>query len=186
MSSNETNKFDDPSVLYFLLQRYSDNGDSTLGLLFERRITGPGQVLKFLNYTIEDEHREVKVKSETRIPEGFYELKIARFVDARGKEIVSPLTKRYRDKYPWFKNHIEITNIPNFTAVYCHIGNTDNHSAGCVLFGDTANNNMKAEGFIGESTEAFKRWYERVFAHLESGKRAFFEIRDEYFLTKVA
>lgn len=166
----------------FLLQRFSDNRDSTLGLLFEKLSDGKGNKLVFQNYTLEDEYRDVKVASETRIPAGFYELKISKHVDAKGNEVVSPLTEKYRAKYPWFKNHIEVTGIKTHTSVYCHIGNTDDHTAGCLLFGDNADNNMIGPGSISNSTASFKRWYERVSEHLGDGKKAFIEIRDENYL----
>jgi hypothetical protein len=156
----------------FVLQRFSDNKDSTLGLLFEQK---DGK-LEFHNYTLEDEYREQKVSAETRVPAGFYELKI--------QTLDTDLTKKYRERYPWFKNHIEVTGIANFKGVYCHIGNKDEDTAGCLLFGDTADNNKIANGFIGNSTTAFKRWYERVFPHLEAGKKAFITIRDEKELWK--
>lgn len=153
----------------FILQRYSANEESTLGNLFLKDTTN--QKLVFQNYTLEDEHRDQKVPGETRIKAGLYELKI--------QPLDTPLTKKYQAKYPWFKKHIEITGVPNFKGVYCHIGNKDEDTDGCVLFGDDANNNQTEEGEIKRSTIAFKRWYEKVFPHLESGKKAFIEIRDE-------
>jgi hypothetical protein len=158
----------------FILQRFSDNRDSTLGLLFEKKEDGKGKKLVFLNYTLEDEYREVKESGETRIPAAFYELKIM--------ETVTPLTKKYQEKYPWFKKHIEVTGIKNFRGVYCHIGNNDEHTDGCILFGDNADNNQIGPGSISNSTAAFKRWYERVYEHLSAGKKAFIEVRDEQYL----
>lgn len=52
--------------------RFSSQADCTNGLLFE--ITDLGK--RFLCYTLEDEHRALKVKGETRIPEGRYEIKL--------------------------------------------------------------------------------------------------------------
>ena len=66
-----------------LLLRYSDDGDSTMGLLF---IDG-----KFECHTLEDEHRDVKKPGETRIPEGKYK------VNFRNER--TPLTKKYAAKY---------------------------------------------------------------------------------------
>jgi hypothetical protein len=163
----------------FILQRYSDNGKSTLGLLLEEV---DKKRLVFQNYILEDEGREEKVRSETRIWSGVYELKISKHFDAKRNEIISPLTKKYRERYVWFKNHIEVVGVKNFTSVYCHIGNTEKDTDACLLFGDTADNNMVAEGFIGNSTTSFRRWYEKVFPHLESGNKAFIEIRDEEYL----
>ena len=50
--------------------RFSSQKDSTNGLLFD--VTGGKR--RFLCYTLEDEHREVKVAGETRIPSGTYRI----------------------------------------------------------------------------------------------------------------
>ena len=50
--------------------RFSSQEDSTSGLLFEDTDLG----LKFLCYTLEDERRALKVKGETRVPAGIYNL----------------------------------------------------------------------------------------------------------------
>lgn len=153
--------------MYFILQRYSDNSDSTLGLLFEKL----QDRLRFENYILEDEHRAEKVSGETRIDAGIWELKI--------QETVTLLTEKYRKKYPWFENHIEITGLPRHRSVYPHIGNTDEDTEGCPLFGDIVDNNMITEGAVSYSTQAFKRWYLKVLPHLKTGGRAFIDIRDE-------
>jgi hypothetical protein len=158
----------------FLLQRFSDNRDTSLGLFFEKKVDGRGPKLVFQNYILEDEFRDVKVSGETRIAAGFYELKI--------REELTPLTEKYRKKYPWFQYHIEVTNIKNFKGVYCHIGNTDEDTDGCLIFGDNADNNMIGPGSVSNSTASFKRWYERVYEHLANKGKAFIEVRDESYL----
>ena len=160
----------------FILQRYSDNGTSTMGWLFKK--TTPDDCPIFQAYTLEDESRDVKLAGETRIPSGFYELGL--------QKEDTPLTLKYRKKYPWFKHHIEIKNVKGFTGVYIHIGNDDGDTAGCVLLGDNADNNRITYGVVSNSTQAFKRFYELVYPHLEKGKKAFVEIRDEEYLIKVA
>src|SRR5688500_5460626 len=108
----------------FKLQRYSDNGDCTQGILIEFKNNK-----SFLHgYTLEDEYRNVKLAGETRIKAGRYELKLNKWVDSKGDP--SPLTQRYRTKYSWFKWHIEITKVPNFQGVYIHIGNKDSDTEG--------------------------------------------------------
>jgi hypothetical protein len=58
---------------------------------------------------------------------------------------------------------LEILDVPNFTYVLIHCGNTDEDTAGCLLVGDTQNNNNVTEdGFIGSSTNAYKRIYETI------------------------
>ena len=50
--------------------RFSSQADCTNGLLFEDSDIG----LLFMAYTLEDEHRVLKVKGETRIPAGTYKI----------------------------------------------------------------------------------------------------------------
>jgi len=136
------------------LLRYSDNQESTTGLLF---ING-----KFFCHTLEDRFRDVKVKGTTRIPDGTYDLGI--------RKESTPLTLKYREKYSFFKNHIEILNIPNYSGVYIHIGNNAEHTDGCVLLGNVVNNNTKTKGQISDSTSIYKDFYELVYPELEKSK----------------
>lgn len=113
----------------FILQRISHNQESTIGNLFLKTDKAP----QLFAFSIEDQPQEVKVKSETRIPAGFYELKI--------NALDTPLTLKHRVAYntagdTWFKFHIEITGIKGFTSVYVHTGINDDHSAGCLLLVD--------------------------------------------------
>lgn len=160
----------------YIVQRFSDNRDCTLGLLFKKITDGNGERLHFSAYVLEDEYRALKEMKETRIPAGFYELGL--------QTIETPKTLQYRAKYPWFKNHIEILKVKDFKGVYIHIGNHDEDTDGCLLLGDTANNNNVGVGEITTSTVAFKRFYDEVHEALVKGTKVFLEIRDEKFLLK--
>ena len=129
-----------------MLQRYSENGESTLGMLF---VNG-----EFFCYTLEDENRAVKVQAETRIPAGLYWI--------GWQEEITPMTKRYREKYHWFDKHLHIKNVMGFKGVYVHVGNDDDDTAGCLLVGDGSYNNKLGEGRISHSTNAFKRLYKKI------------------------
>lgn len=153
-------------ALNLLLQRYSDNGNSTQGLLFELE----NNDLKFLNYTLEDENREVKIKGETCIPDGLYEIKF--------RKVLSPKTESYRNKFDWFTWHLEVQDVEGFEHIYIHIGNTEKDTDGCILVQDTANNNQIKKGFNGESTPAFKRFYNKLKRVLEEGERVYIQVRD--------
>jgi hypothetical protein len=149
-----------------ILQRYSDNGNSTLGVMVDKT-TRP----IFKGYTLEDEHRDIKLKGQTRIPAGTYVL--------RHRKEETPLTKKYQTKYPWFRYHIEICNVPNFSGVYIHIGNDESHTDGCILLGDTVVNNMVQPGMIGQSTNCFQRFYTEVSRELDAGKVVTLTIQNE-------
>jgi hypothetical protein len=139
--------------------RISSGKDSTSGMLFEvdnNRRT-------FLAYTLEDEQRDVKVWGETRIPAGTYKLKLR-------KE--GGFHTRYLAKYgdTFHKGMIWVQDVPGFEYILWHTGNTDEHTAGCLILGNTQTNNRIAkDGFIGSSVDAYKFVYPRVLAAIESG-----------------
>ena len=139
--------------------RISSGKDSTSGMLFEvdnNRRT-------FLAYTLEDEQRDVKVWGETRIPAGTYKLKL---------RTVGGFHTRYLAKYgdTFHKGMIWVQDVPGFEYILWHTGNTDEHTAGCLILGNTQTNNRIAkDGFIGSSVDAYKFVYPRVLAAIESG-----------------
>ena len=138
--------------------RFSSHSDSTLGLLFD--VT---EGRKFLCFTLEDEARDTKVMAETRIPAGEYELKL---------RTVGGYHERYVKKYGSFhKGMIHVQDVPNFKYILWHTGNTDEHTAGCLLLGDTSQQNISKEGFIGASTEAYKRIYPNIAEAILSGEK---------------
>ena len=141
--------------------RFSSEADSTSGLLFD--VTN-GR--KFLAYTLEDEYRDSyneKVMAETRIPAGTYKV-ILRTIGRIHKNY----TKRFADIH---KGTLHVINVPNFKYILIHCGNTDEHTAGCLLVGDTqTNNQIKKDGFIGSSTNAYKRIYPPIAEALECGE----------------
>lgn len=158
----------------FILQRFSDNRKSTLGILLKVLAHGTSQMTILQSYTLEDESREEKLSGETRIPAGIYDLVI--------NAADTPLTLKYRKKYSWFKYHIEIKNVPGFKGCYIHVGNYESDTDGCILLGDSVDNNSISEGMIQNSTSAFKRFYDSIYPHLESGGKASIEIRNEKYL----
>lgn len=75
---------------------------------------------KFLCDTLEDEFRDIKVYSETRIPAGSYKIEL----------VNSPkFSPRYGHLMLW------ITNVPNFEGILIHPGNTEKDTSGCILLG---------------------------------------------------
>ena len=138
--------------------RVSSGNDSTSGLLFE---IDRGK-RTFLAYTLEDEQRDVKVWGETRIPAGTYKLKL---------RTEGGFHSRYVSKYGDFhKGMIWVQDVPGFEYILWHTGNTDEHTAGCLIVGNTQTNNRIAkDGFIGSSVDAYKFVYPRVAAAIEAG-----------------
>ena len=140
--------------------RYSSQKDSTNGLLFEQKDSG----LDFLCYTLEDEEREIKVMGETCIPNGTYEI---------GLRTEGGFHSRYSKRFPDIhQGMLEVKDVPNFKYVLIHCGNTDEHTAGCLLIGDSQENNALVEnGFIGKSSQAYARIYLRVIQKVLEGEK---------------
>ena len=138
--------------------RISSGKDSTSGMLFE--INNGKRT--FLAYTLEDEQRDVKVWGETRIPAGTYKLKL---------RTEGGFHTRYSGKYgAMHKGMIHVQDVPGFEYILWHTGNTDEHTAGCLILGNTQTNNRIAkDGFIGSSVDAYKFVYPRVAAAIEAG-----------------
>jgi len=139
--------------------RFSSQEDCTNGLLFEDSDIG----LLFLGYTLEDEHRALKVRGETRIPSGEYNINFRK---------VGGMHEKYSKRYPGIhKGMLEVCDVPNFKYILIHCGNTDSHTAGCLLVGDSQENNVIIkDGFIGKSSNAYKRIYPAIAKALERGE----------------
>ena len=139
--------------------RFSSGKDSTNGILFDCT-----RGREFLCYTLEDQYQTKKVMQETRIPAGEYEIKYR-------KE--GGFHKRYNERYPDIhRGMLHVTNVPNFKGILIHVGNTDEHTAGCLLLGDTQENNqIKTNGFIGKSSQAYVRVYDKIANVLDMGEK---------------
>jgi len=136
--------------------RHQFGKDATNGLLF---IDGV-----FECYTLEDEVRDVKVHSETAIPLGEYEIKLR----AEGG-FHTKYTARYGDMH---KGMLWLQDVPNFQWILIHTGNTDSHTAGCLLLGETQQDLDKGkDGFVGGSGDAYKKMYPKVADALLSGEK---------------
>ena len=150
--------------------RFSSGTDSTNGVLFEidKHTPAPhaeGYRCKrtFLAYTLEDEYREEKKYGETRIPNGTYKLAL---------RTVGGYNEKYKRRFPDFHvGMLHVTNVPNFEYILIHCGNTDEHTAGCLLVGDSQENNqITKDGFIGKSTQAYKRIYPAIAKAIKAGE----------------
>ena len=148
--------------------RFSSGTDSTNGILFEiiqqgNEIDGIFKQTKFLAYTLEDEYRSEKVFGETRIPDGTYKL---------GLRKVGGYHAKYSKRFPHIHiGMLHVLDVPGFEYILIHCGNTDEHTAGCLLVGDSQENNqITTDGFIGKSTQAYKRIYPRIAEAIDCGE----------------
>jgi hypothetical protein len=125
------------------LNRESFTDKSTIG---ELAVDG-----KFECYTLEDVVREEKIKGETAIPAGTYEIAIT-----------------YSNK---FKKYLPLLmNVPNFEGVRIHPGNRPEDTEGCILVGQT-----KDDDFVGHSVAAFDNLFPKIKAAIVKEK-VFIEI----------
>ena len=133
--------------------RFQMGSDATNGMLF---IDGV-----FECYTLEDEYRDVKVMGETCIPEGTYDIKL---------RTEGGFHNKYTAKYGAFhKGMLHVQDVPNFEYILIHTGNTDEHTAGCLLLGETSQDlDRGKDGFIGASTVAYKKAYPKILKELEA------------------
>ena len=108
-------------------------------------------------FTLEDEVRDgQKQMGETAIPLGEYEIKF---------RTVGGYDAKYQKKFgtTWHKGMLELQDVPNFKYILIHTGNTDEHTAGCLLVGETQQDlDRGKDGFVGGSGDAYKKMYPKV------------------------
>ena len=139
--------------------RFSSEPDSTNGLLFETT----GGFRKFISYTLEDEFRKVKVKHETRIPQGSYKIVLKK---------TGGFHSRFKKKYgAWHRGMLHITDVPGFRAILIHPGNDSLATSGCLLIGlGQTSNQLKPKGWVSSSVAAYKSFYPKVADAIEKGE----------------
>ena len=131
------------------LYRFSSQNESTLGILYI--VNDETNQKDFLCFTLEDQKREVKVYGETRIPKGTYQIEYRKEGGYHNK---------YSKRFPSIhRGMLEIRDVPNFTHILLHCGNTDDDTDGCLLVGNVVSQNITKNGFLGQSTDCYKRIY---------------------------
>ena len=134
------------------LIRYTSDADSSGAILM---VDG-----KFFCYVCEDEKREIKVAGETRIPNGTYNIKLRN---------EGGMTKRYAAKYDFHQGMIHIQDVPGFEWIYIHVGNTDDHTEGCLLVGYGANR-VNMENTVSRSRDAYTDLYKAILTAIAAGE----------------
>jgi hypothetical protein len=146
--------------------RYIDDGETTLGLIFLRN--------KFFAYTLEDTHRDEKVRGKTRIPAGIYSVGYSP-VDPVHSRITQDYLRNYK---PWFTRHLHLKNVLGFEGIYIHVGNNHENTDGCLLIADgvTAGISQKS---LRDSRNAYQRFYKIIAALLDSNEPVNIQILNE-------
>lgn len=112
----------------------------------------------FILYTLEDEVREVagqpvsewKIKGETAIPRGRY-------------QVIMSASPRFARRLP------ELLNVPGFTAVRIHSGNTAKDTEGCILVG--LSDGKDNDAWLGNSRNAETALVELIEKALYAGQQ---------------
>jgi len=137
------------------LMRISTGAESTAGALY---IDG-----KFVCFVLGDTKRKKKVAGETRIPDGLYRIALRN----EGR-----LTRKYAQRYgSMHKGMLWLQDVPDFNWIYIHTGNKRGHTEGCLLVGDSLNNNQAGDGFVGKSRDAYQRIYPQIAQAIESDEK---------------
>lgn len=130
--------------------RYNTAPNYTDGLLYIND--------KFKCYTLEDGHRDIKVWGETRIPDGTYRIEFRK---------VGGFHNRYKARYGFHKGMLWVKDVPGFEYILIHTGNTKDHTAGCLLVGDTPE---KDRDFISDSRDTYSEIYPEIADALSRGE----------------
>lgn len=135
-------------AMELILQREVLTGQSTIG-----QLTVNGE---WACHTLEDVKRPlgVKVEGKTAIPDGRY-------------QVVIDLSARFKRLMP------HILDVPNFSGVRIHSGNTSQDTEGCILIGLT-----RGTDFIGESRLAFEKFYPILQQGLQNGGEVWLTIQN--------
>ena len=139
--------------MQLLLQRQASFKHATLGTL---KINGVYECV-----TLEDVVRDLgpdgsgKVQDETAIPEGIY-------------KVVIDFSQKFQ------KNMLHILDVPFFTGIRIHSGNTDLNTEGCVLVGQTVN----GPDYIHGGSVELPILQEKIQTALELGEDVTIEIRN--------
>jgi hypothetical protein len=152
-------------MLNLELSRYGFGLDSTLGRLYLS-----GDERAFECFTLEDERRRVKVQGETAIPPGTFPVTL---------RTEGGMHVRYSERFAELhRGMLWLQNVPNFEWVYLHVGNSDEHTEGCILVGQVPVILPNGEFEIAKSADAYVRLYRRVIEAMDDGEKVAIHIHD--------
>jgi hypothetical protein len=143
-------------IMELILQRRFLGGEYTIGSLYidgERFSDTLEDVDRGLSQSMSPEEiRKIKIPHETAIPTGTYRVIVN----------LSPAKKRMLPR---------LLDVPGFSGILIHRGNTKNDSSGCILVGEN-----KVKGKVINSTLYEKRLVEILTEAQENGETIEIEI----------
>lgn len=135
-------------TLYLELFRKEITRESCIGELY---VGGKWQC-----YTLEDPPRKVKIPGHTAIPAGDYKVLIT-------------YSNRFHRQLPL------LVDVPNFTSIRIHPGNTAAETEGCILVGEARGKNV-----VTRSRAAFNSLYNKLWKAVKQGRDMEIEIREDF------
>lgn len=139
-----------------IVDRYLSNAEATLS----RVSVYDGVTRIFRCYGLEDEFREEKVHSETRIPAGRYTVGVRTEGGFHGRYSKD---RRFRD---FHRGMLHVLDVPGFEFILIHVGNYEKDTAGCLLVGETRSEHLFE---IYRSSPAYRKLYKAVIDAAERG-----------------
>jgi len=111
-------------------------------------------------YTVEDTDRQlekggIKIQDKTAIPRGKY-------------EVTWSFSNHFQKLMP------ELLNVPQFSGVRIHSGNSDVDTEGCIIVG--AVNDVDGDDWVSASKVAVSRLYPKIESAVKAGKKVWLEI----------
>lgn len=106
-------------------------------------------------YTVEDAIRKVKVQNMTAIPAGEY-------------KVILSMSNRFKKILP------EVLNVPGFTGVRIHAGNSSKDTEGCIIVG--AVNDRDDDDWVGGSKIAMTRLQPKIAKAIKAGNTVTLEV----------
>jgi len=149
-------------IMHLTLYRLSTSAESTVGALY---VNGT-----FAAWTLEDTKRIKKVAGQTRIPAGNYQIELRQ---------EGGMHEKYRRRFEGMhRGMLWLQDVPEFEWIYVHTGNKRGHTEGCILVGNSLNNNTLQDGFVGASTSAYRRIYPEISGAIAGGEGASIRVAD--------
>lgn len=137
------------------LYRQPSEVTSTIGDLYVNGVWGA--------YTLEDVVRPEKIPGETAIPAGTYHVGMHDSPSVRAGKLWSP--------EPPYLPILE--DVPGFTGILIHAGNTDRDTRGCLIVGLRRGNES-----VADSRKALSALFPRIRAAVESGEEVTITVED--------
>lgn len=131
--------------MIFTVQNLAETKNSTASIIYL------GDT--FMGFVIEDGHRSTKDPGVTRIPGGTY---------ATRKRTWGGHYESYRRRFG-HEFVLELLDVPGFTSILVHIGNSVDDTSGCLLINTGFYKDSKTGDYVGvQSTQAYLDFYETI------------------------